>query len=438
VARRKEAKGGIKVSLQISQLAAQPETIHTFAERCALAMCRCCGKEGLSPVINLGEMPIADALLDRPDPAEPLYPLEVAFCRGCALVQILETLPPEQLFGAAYPCYSSYSQAVVDHAARSAEQLIRAHGLKAQSKVIELGSNDGCMLRNFIAAGIPSLGIDPAPGPAAAAEAAGIPTRCEFFSRSLAEQLAGEGHRADLIVANNVLNKAADVNDFVAGMARLLRSGSAAVIEVPYVRDLISRGEFGAIYHEQTCYFSATSARTLFRRHGLFLNRVEHIALHGGSLRMTVEPRERVEGSVKELIAAEAREGVAQPQYYRRFGETIRHILAELRSIFRSVKTSGATLAAYGASADGAILLNALGVGDETIDFVADRNPHKQGKYLPGVHIPIVAPETLLERQPDYTLLLAWNFKDEVLNQQAAYRERGGQFIIPIPTPRIV
>ena len=235
------------------------------------------------------------------------------------------------------------------------------------------------MLRNFVQAGIPVLGIDPAPGPAAAAEKIGVTTLNEFFSKALAEKLAAEGKRADLVIANNVLAHVADTNGFVSGIARLLKPTGVAVLEVPYVRDLIEQTQFDTIYHEHLCYFSATSARALFKRHGLSLNKVERLSIHGGSLRLFVEPRERVETSVRELIAQEAREGMTFPTYHTSFTARVRQTLKELRAIIREVKTSGARLAAYGAAAKGAILLNALGAGDETIDFVVDRNPHKQG-----------------------------------------------------------
>ncbi len=411
-----------------------------FAARCAGASCRACGRRGLEPVLDLGLMPLADGLkteadLDKP---EGRYPLEVGFCPGCALVQITETLPPEVLFGHDYPYFSSFSDALLRHSRDNALSLIASRGLGPSSLVVELASNDGYLLRNFVEKGIPVLGIDPAPGPAAAAEKAGVPTMCTFFTRQLAAELAAKGTRADVVIGNNVLAHVADTNGFVQGIAMLLKDDGTTSIECPYVRDLIDHCEFDTIYHEHLCYFSVTAVDNLFRRGGLYLNHVERIPIHGGSLRLFAGRREDVQPSVRTLLAEERELGMDRPEYYRGFADRVRTIGEEMRRLLAALKAQDKRIAAYGAAAKGAIMLNYLGADERTIDFAVDRNHHKQGRYMPGGRIRILPPDQLLARMPDYTVILPWNFKDEILAQQAEYRARGGRFIIPIPRPTIL
>src|SRR5690348_7787127 len=274
--------------------------------------CRSCGSENLEVFLSLGDMPLSDGLLAADDLAaqEPRYPLDVAFCPDCALVQILETVPPERLFGADYSYFSSFTDALLQHSAANVAARIAERRLDANSLVVELASNDGYLLQYYLARGIPVLGIDPAPGPVAAARARGVETLQAFFGRDLAMQLAAEGRRADVIHANNVLAHVADTNGFVAGIGTLLADEGVAVIEVPYVKELIEHGEFDTIYHEHLCYFSVTALTRLFQRHGLSLNRVEPLEIHGGSLRLFVERREREDRSVAEYLQAERRDGM--------------------------------------------------------------------------------------------------------------------------------
>jgi SAM-dependent methyltransferase len=404
-------------------------------------VCRSCGEPTLRTFLSLGKTPLADALLTEEtlDQPEPRFPLDVAFCETCTLVQILEEVPPEQLFVDNYLYFSSFSDHLLDHSRQHAEGLIERRGLGPDSLVVELASNDGYLLRNFADHGIPVLGIDPAPDQADAAEAIGVPTLREFFGTDLARRLRAEGRRADVIIANNVMAHVPDLNGFVEGMRILLADDGIITIENPYVRDLVTHGEFDTIYHEHHCYFSCTAVDALMRRHGLSLNRVDYFPdLHGGTLRWTVGARPAVESSVTEYLAAEAAAGMTSFAYYEGFGNEVARIKRQLLELLQGLRTEGATIAAYGAAAKGSTLINYVGIDTELVDFVVDRNVHKQGRYMPGTHQPIRSPEALLTERPDYVLLLAWNFADEIIRQQAEYRRDGGRFIVPVPTPAVL
>lgn len=415
----------------------QPES---FAQRCEAAACRSCGWRGLRGVLDLGAMPPSDRMVSEAMAAEadPRFPLELAFCPGCSLVQILETVPPEMLFGEHYVYYSSFSEALLEHARRNAEQLMSGVGLDEHSLVVELASNDGYLLRHFVAAGVPTLGIDPAPAQARAAAEAGVPTRCAFFTADLAEQLVAEGRRADVVIANNVLAHVADTNGFVRGIAMILKEEGLAVIEVPYVRELIENCEFDTIYHEHLCYFSMTALDALFRRHGLWIHDVEPLVIHGGSLRLYVRRAEIERPKVEAMLEQERELGMTTTAFYDAFGQRVERLRGQLRHLLDELRQRGRRVAAYGAAAKGTIMLNYLGLDRSWIEFVVDRNIHKHGRYMPGVRIPIHPVSMLDERRPAYTLLLAWNFRDEILAQQEAYRQRGGKFIVPLPKMTIV
>ena len=401
--------------------------------------CRSCGAGGLRTFLSLGKMPLTDAYVqpERAHEPEARYPLDVAFCAKCSLVQILHSVPPEQIF-LEYSYYSSVSRTLLEHSRFHAQEVIARRGLGPDSLVVEVASNDGYLLQNFAKAGIPVLGIDPAVGPARAAEAIGIPTLQEFFTSELATRLRSEGKQADVLLANNVLAHVPDPNDFVAGMSIILREDGIAEVEAPYMKDLIDDLQFDTIYHEHLSYFSVTAAKLLFERHGLSLNDLRHFPIHGGTFRFTLGRNVDVSDAVRALLIEDHAAGLTGFEYFRDFGRRVTRLQKQLRNLLLELKAAGKRIAAYGAAAKGTILLNSSGVGPDVIDFVADRSPYKQGKLMPGLRIAISPPERIMEEMPDYVLLLAWNVKDEIIKQESAYLERGGRFIVPIPRPVVL
>lgn len=404
-------------------------------------VCRSCGSSDVSVFLDLGKTPLSDRLVRPEDLAgpEPRFQLDVAFCASCSMVQVLEEIPQETLFPSDYPYFSSFSDLVLEHSRQHVQRLVESRQLGGSNLVVELASNDGYLLRNFIDLGVPVLGIDPTPQQCRAANEVGVTTICRFFSEALAEELVDDGVHADVIIANNVMAHIPDLNGFVAGMAKLLAPGGLITVENPYLRDLIDQTEFDTIYHEHIFYHSCTGVATLMRRHGLHLNHVEHFPdLHGGTLRYHISHDNFTTPALDSYLAAEVSSGLTSLAYYEGFGKRVGAVKADLVRLLGDLRSAGKTVAAYGAAAKGSTLLNYAGVGRDLVEFVVDRNVHKHGMHMPGTHQPILPAEALLERMPDYVLLLAWNFKDEIVAQQETYVASGGRFIVPIPSPAIL
>lgn len=401
--------------------------------------CRSCGCTELQNVLSLGRTPLANALLttQQLDEPEETYPLDLVFCPRCSLVQITETVPPEKLFRE-YVYLSSFSDTMLRHAADLSTSLIGSKHLGARSLVLEVASNDGYLLQYYKRAGIPVLGIEPAINIAQVAEQRDIRTICDFFNEKLATRLSEEGSRANVIHAHNVLAHVPDLNGFVRGLRQLLKPDGAIVVEVPYVKDMIDRCEFDTVYHEHLSYFSLTALDALFTRNGLTIQNVERLSIHGGTLRVYAGHEKNQNESVVQLLRDEKESGLGELNFYSDFAAKVARLRDELVTLLRDLETHHKRIAVYGASAKGTTLLNYCGLGRETLDYVVDRSSVKQGRYTPGTHLKIYAPEKLLEDMPDYVLLLTWNFADEIYEQQSEYRKRGGRFIVPVPQVRVV
>ncbi|MGO9424386.1 MAG: methyltransferase domain-containing protein [Steroidobacteraceae bacterium] len=405
--------------------------------------CRACGGRLSVTMADLGLQPPSNAFLSSMTEAadEKRYPLRAKVCESCKLVQLDYDVAPEELFRN-YVYFSSYSDQWLAHAKQYCHMALSRFALGPQSLVVELASNDGYLLKNFVELGIPVLGIDPSDTVAAAAEKIGVPTLVEFFGETLARALAREGRSADLIIGNNVLAHVPRLNDFVAGIAALLKPAGTATIEFPHVLKLIEQVEFDTIYHEHYSYFSLHAIEQVFGRHGLRIHDVEELQTHGGSLRIFASHSARADvqdsARLQSLRAREAAAGLGGLDAYYRFAERVEGCRRSLREFLAQTKREGKTVAGYGAAAKGNTLLNYCGVTVDEISMVADRNPHKQSKLLPGTHIPVVSPEQLMQARPDYILVLPWNLQEEIVLQLDAIRAWGGRFVVPVPAVRVL
>jgi SAM-dependent methyltransferase len=387
--------------------------------------------------------PLCESYLpaERLDQMEPFYPLHVWVCHQCFLVQLNEYVGGEEIF-TEYAYFSSYSTSWLEHAKQYVEMISDRLELDGNSFVVELASNDGYLLQYFVQRGIPCLGVEPAANIAEVAVEQGVPTDVSFFGREHAAEMRDAGHLADLVVGNNVLAQVPDLNDFVAGIPIILKPGGTVTIEFPHVMRMLDENQFDTIYHEHFCYFSLTSAEAIFAGHGMTIFDVDEIWTHGGSLRIYARHAEGddcpTSDRVLELRAREEAAGLSDVATYERFEEQVRETKRRLLELLSQLKRDGKTIVGYGAPGKGNTLLNYCGVRTDFVDFTVDRNPYKQGRFLPGTHIPIHPPERLDEARPDYVLILPWNFKDEILAQLAHVREWGGKFIVPIPEATVL
>jgi SAM-dependent methyltransferase len=404
--------------------------------------CRSCGGNLTVTMADLGLQPASNAFLESHAAIhqEKRYPLRAKVCETCKLVQLDYDVAPQELFGN-YVYFSSYSDQWLAHARAYCEMARERFALGPASLVVELASNDGYLLKNFLKMGIPVLGIDPSDTVAAAAEKIGVPTLVQFFGETVATELASQGRRADLIIGNNVLAHVPQLNGFVAGIALLLRPAGTVTIEFPHLLELIEHVEFDTIYHEHYSYFSLYAIEQVFRRHHLRIYDLERLSTHGGSLRIFASHAHRSDlkdsAALSEVRAQEAEAGLAELGTYKQFAKRVDECRDSLLEFLAGAKREGKRVAAYGAAAKGNTLLNFCGVTPQDIAFVADRSPHKQNKLLPGTHIPVVSPKELMAAKPDYVLILPWNLQDEIRQQLDGIRAWGGRFVTPVPLVRV-
>lgn len=406
-----------------------------------IGQCMGCGNKLPEAFLDLGEMPLANSYIEARDgdKEEPFYKLAVAYCPGCHLVQITHRVAPENLFDN-YLYFSSFSDVFLKHAEAMAQSLIDKFALDSNSLVMEIGSNDGYLLNFFKAKGIPVLGIEPAKNIARVANEKGIPTMDVFFGSDSVDRILQERGQADIIIGNNVLAHVPLINDFLLSVNKCLKPVGSAIFEFPYLKDFLENIEFDTIYHEHVFYYSLNAIDILAQRSRLELYDVTRQDIHGGSLRIFLQKGKQhdISNNVKQMLLEEANYGITSKSLYDDFGEKVERLKAQLVQLLKEFKKSGKTIAAYGAAAKGNTLLNYTGIDKSMIDFVVDRSPYKQGFLLPGTRIPILHQDELLKRMPDYTLILAWNFAEEIIRQQAEYCRRGGLFIIPVPEPKVV
>ena len=406
--------------------------------------CRSCSAALGAPFLSLGASPLSNAYLraEQLSAMEPTYPLDVFVCEHCFLVQIDELAGAEAIFSDDYAYFSSFSESWLAHCRAYTERVVARYALGASSLVVEIGSNDGYLLQYFLQRGIPILGIEPARSVASAAIARGIPTETVFFGAAQAEAMRARGQAVDLLIGNNVLAHNPNLNDFVAGIARVLAPHGVVTLEFPHLLRMLEGNQFDTIYHEHYSYLSLLAVQVLFRRHGLVVFDVEELATHGGSLRLHAQLAATglrvVEAQVDAVCELERRGGLLSAATYARFREQVVETKRALLSLLIEAKRAGKRIVGYGAPAKGNTLLNYCGIRTDFLDYTVDRSPHKQGRFLPGTRIPIFAPERIDDDKPDLVLLLAWNLKDEIVAQLRGISAWGGRFVVPIPHPSVL
>ena len=409
------------------------------SERPAKGGCRFCGTPLEHSFVDLGKSPLCENFLTREQlfEPEPFYPLHAFVCGECWLVQVEEYVSGTEIFGGEYAYFSSYSDSWLAHAARFADAITQRLGLDADSMVVEIASNDGYLLKNFIARGIPVLGVEPADNVAAVAVEAGVPTRVAFFGVETARRLAAEGVRADLMCANNVIAHVPDLNDFVGGFPHVLKPQGTLTVEFPHLVNIVEGNHFDTIYQEHYCYHSLHTLERVFAHHGMSVFDVEELPTHGGSLRIHVrhaaDETRPVSDAVHRIRDAEIAAGYADLAVYRAFAERVRETKRRLLEFLIEAKREGAQVVGYGAPGKANTLLNYCGIRTDFLDYVVDRNPYKHGKYLPGTHVPVHPTERIAETKPDYIVILPWNLREEIAEQLEYTRDWGAKLVVPIP-----
>ncbi|HQR32104.1 MAG TPA: class I SAM-dependent methyltransferase [Blastocatellia bacterium] len=404
--------------------------------------CRACGENSLKLFLPLGAQPLANSFLKSPDEfaEEQFFPLDTHFCETCSLVQIPDVVDPEVLFRH-YLYVTGTSETIAQHNRAYAKSVTEMQRLTADDLVIEVASNDGSLLRCFQELGVKTLGIDPATNVAAMARANGVETINEFFSLETAQKVRAEYGPAKAVIGNNVLAHVDDTQDFLRGCKAVIGENGLVIIEMPYLGDLLNRTEYDTIYHEHLCYFSVTSLMRLCESAGLRIVRMDHVPIHGGSLRMHAghaEVYQTHSAQVLDWAEEEKSKGFTSFERFEQLARSVERSRESLLDLLNRLKAEGKTVAGYGAAAKGNTLLNYCQIGTDLLPYVVDKNPLKLGMFTPGMHIPVLPVSTLLERQPDYLLILAWNFGEEIMRQQSEYKARGGKFILPVPEVTVV
>jgi SAM-dependent methyltransferase len=431
------------ISLEESQEGSPEQTTIMSMDVQSGAGCRFCGTSLKHTLVDLGMSPLCESYVSREqlNQMESFYPLHVKVCDNCFLAQLEEYVSVEHIFSE-YAYFSSYSETWLRHAADYTDLIVKRLSLGRDSLVVELASNDGYLLQNFVKQGIPALGIEPAANVAKVAAEKGVPTLVKFFGRKTAEEMVADGKKADLVIGNNVLAQVPDLNDFVGGLRTILKPRGVATLEFPHLIRLLAENQYDTIYHEHFSYFSFITVEKIFAAHGMTLYDVEEISTHGGSIRIYARHQEDdskpASPRVVEMKSQELAAGLDRMDTYRTFGEKVMGSKRSLLEFLIGAKREGKRVAGYGAPGKGNTLLNYCGIRADFIDFTVDRNPYKQGKFLPGTHIPIHSPEMIQQAKPDYVLILPWNFKDEIMKQMAGIRKWGGKFVVAIPGVKVM